>query len=70
MKVRVDYSDGNYWLSEYHKGHVEAGMPFVEITDDEWREWRVFCEEAIKWNDFCRELGNEQFEKEHPDATK
>ena len=62
-KIRIGYSDGNYWLEEYAG---TLGMFPIEISDGEWLAYQAFCEQAKYWHNRCRDLGNIQFEQDNP----
>lgn len=70
MKVRVDYSDGHYTLELYTWDHEEAGLAYVEIADGNWRDYQLHLKECLVWHAYCRDIDNELYEKENPDATE
>jgi hypothetical protein len=66
MYVRVEYSDGNYWLEPFTPKHAELKMPAIEIADEEWDCYQAFTKHAQLWHDRCRDLGNRQYDLENP----
>lgn len=59
MKVRVCYNDGHYQIEEAGLADVH-----IEIPDHEWRAYQAYDKLASAWHDRCRDLSNEQHDKE------
>ena len=60
MKVVIGANARDYWLTEYQPWHEEFKVPFVEITDEDWREYQDHLEECQEWTDFIVGLDAEQ----------
>jgi hypothetical protein len=66
MKVRINFSDGHYSMQEYTENHAKAGMAYVEISAEDWREYQEHIEAERGWYQWLLGLDNQQFEKDHP----
>jgi len=62
MKVRIEYADGRHWAVRYEDGQLES----VSMTEDEWAAYRSHCVTDRLWQEKLLNLGNSQYEKEHP----
>jgi hypothetical protein len=60
MKVIPTVTLGACWLTEYTEWHKEGNTPFIEISDDEWREYQDHVEKCQEWTDFIVGLEAEQ----------
>jgi hypothetical protein len=58
MKVVVEYSDGNYWLSNDEHSGEWLHSNGVDIPDDIWAGYKRFCKEANAWQTYMRKLDN------------
>lgn len=61
MKIRLLYSDGRYWAAEYSEP-PNSQRPFVEMSEEDWREYRDHLETDQRWQDFLLDLDNAQHE--------
>jgi hypothetical protein len=60
MKVVVGCNARDYWLTEYTAWHEEHKVPFVDIADEDWRDYCQHLNECQEWTDFIVGLEAEQ----------
>ena len=69
MKVRIDYSDGQYSMRPYTEEHAKLGWAGAEISEQEWRLWNAFIEQDRAWQQYLCSLDNQQYEQDHPERS-
>jgi len=70
MKVRINYRDGQYSMQEYTEEHAKAGMAYVEVSVEDWKEYQEHVEADRGWYQWLQGLDNTQYKKDHPEESK
>jgi hypothetical protein len=64
VKVRIDYSDGCYFMQRYTKAHRNAELGHSVISEHDWRMYQLHLENDRAWHDFMRPLANAEYEQD------
>lgn len=70
MKIRTDFVDGLFHAEPYTDEHAKHGLAFVEMTDEDWREFEDFQVQAIRWQELLCDLDAKQFKLDHPELIE
>jgi hypothetical protein len=60
MKVVIGCNARDYWLTEYTDWHEKFKVSFVEIPDEDWRDYQDHLNQCQEWIDFIVGLEAEQ----------
>lgn len=66
MKIRTEYRDGRYWMSQHAADDVRSCM---EISRVEWALYRACCKLSSAWQRRLQRLDNAQWVQDHPEEA-